>query len=165
MTSIYRVLRKQYAQAPYDGEGAFRFGGRWSSPGVRLAYASEHQSLAMLEYFVHLTPDDPPPDLVLVVAEIPDDTSRKDIQLEQLPPRWRETPAIPELATIGDQFVQMSEHLALLVPSALSLSERNWLLNPAHPEFKRIVVRPAERLEYDSRFFSAAHRSRKRRSK
>ena len=61
MRKVYRVLRKLYARTPLDGEGAYLYGGRWSSAGTRLAYTSEHQSLAMLEYFVHLDPDDAPP--------------------------------------------------------------------------------------------------------
>jgi len=56
----------------FDGEGAYRFGGRWSSPGVRLAYAAEHLSLAIVEYFVHLDPEDPPRDLVVATADVPD---------------------------------------------------------------------------------------------
>ncbi len=68
---MYRILRRAYAQKPLDGEGSYRFGGRWSSPGTRLAYAAERLSLAMIEYFVHIDPDDPPRDLVLVTAEIP----------------------------------------------------------------------------------------------
>ena len=44
---VYRVLRRAYARIPFDGEGAHRYGGPWSSPGVRLSYASEHQSLAI----------------------------------------------------------------------------------------------------------------------
>jgi RES domain-containing protein len=71
MTKVYRVLRKAFARAPFDGEGAYRYGGRWSSVGTRLSYTSEHQSLAMLEYFVHLDADDSPDDLVLATAEIP----------------------------------------------------------------------------------------------
>ena len=67
------MLRKAFARAPLDGEGAYLYGGRWSSPGTRLAYTSEHQSLAMLEYFVHLEAEEAPPDLVLVTAEIRDD--------------------------------------------------------------------------------------------
>lgn len=165
MTRIYRVLRKQYGQAPFDGEGAFRYGGRWSSPGIRVAYASEHQSLAMLEYFVHLTPEDPPPGLILAIAEVPNDISYKEIRAEELPAHWRETPAIPELAVIGDEFVQRAEHLALLVPSALSPNERNWLLNPAHPDFKRIEVQHTEPLDYDARLLPGTHRARKRGSK
>lgn len=165
MTKIYRVLRKQYAQAPFDGEGAFRYGGRWSSPGVRLVYASEHQSLAMLEYFVHLMPDDLPPDLVLAAAQVPGDIPRREIRVGELPARWRETPAPPELATIGDEFVERGEFAALLVPSALSPHERNWLLNPAHPDFKRITLQTIEPLHYDLRLLPGTHRSRKRGSK
>ncbi len=85
MSLVYRVLRKPYARSPFDGEGSFRFGGRWSSPGVRLSYASEHQSLAMLEYFVHLDKDDPPADLVLAVAEVPDGLVREKINPKTLP--------------------------------------------------------------------------------
>jgi RES domain-containing protein len=52
-----------------DGEGTHCYGGSSSSPGTRLSYTSEHQSLATLAYFVHLDMDDPPGDLVLAVAE------------------------------------------------------------------------------------------------
>ena len=80
MKLVYRVLRRAYARSPFDGEGAYRYGGRWSSPGVRLSYTSEHQSLAMLEYFVHLDKDDPPTDLVLAVAEIPEDVTGERVE-------------------------------------------------------------------------------------
>lgn len=80
MTCVFRVLRAAYARAPFDGEGAYRYGGRWSSPGTRLVYTSEHQSLAMLEYFVHLDPEDAPDDLVLATADVPDKLSRERIQ-------------------------------------------------------------------------------------
>ena len=71
MTRVFRVLREAYARAPFDGEGAYRYGGRWSNPGTRLVYTSEHQSLAMLEYFVHLDPEDAPNDLVLATRTFP----------------------------------------------------------------------------------------------
>jgi RES domain-containing protein len=93
LSRIYRVLRKAFAQAPFDGEGAYCYGGRWSSPGIRVSYASEYQSLAMLEYFVHLDADDPPPDLVLATAEVPDEIRRESIDESKLPSNWRETPA------------------------------------------------------------------------
>jgi len=88
------VLRKKYAGTPFDGEGAYRYGGRWSSPGIRLSYTSEHQSLAVLEYFVHLDKDDPPSDLVLAIGEVPNDLSRKRIDIADLPKNWR-APAAP----------------------------------------------------------------------
>jgi RES domain-containing protein len=147
------VLRKAYARAPFDGEGAYRYGGRWSSPGTRLSYASEHQSLAMLEYFVHLDQDDPPDDLVLAVAEIPDDLTREKIDPGNMPGNWRDSAPPPELARFGDEFVQRGEHCLLLVPSVLAPSEHNCLINPVHPDYTRIGVREVEPLGYDPRMF------------
>jgi RES domain-containing protein len=132
-------LRKTYARAAFDGEGAYRYGGRWSSPGTRLSYTSEHQSLAMLEYFVHLDVDDAPGDLVLAVAEIPDDLARERAEIGNLPANWRESAAPPVLAP----------------------NENNWLINPAHSDYNRIVVREVEPLSYDPRMFRK-QRSRRR---
>jgi RES domain-containing protein len=153
LTVVFRVLREAYARAPFDGEGAYLYGGRWSSPGTRLVYTSEYQSLAMLEYFVHLDPEDAPDDLVLATADVPDNLSRESIQARQLPAHWRETPAPPQLAEIGDMFVKKAETCLLLVPSALAVTENNWLINPQHPEFKKIAARAIEPLKYDSRMF------------
>ncbi len=161
MTRVYRVLRKPYAKTPFDGEGAYRYGGRWSSLGTRLSYASEHESLAMLEYFVHLDADDPPPDLILASAVVPDELDRERIDIRKLPGTWRETPAPAELARYGDEFVQRAKGCLLLVPSALAPSENNWLINPLHPDFRKIEARAAERLRYDARLFRREHRGRK----
>ena len=165
MTRIYRILRKPYAHSPFDGEGAYRYGGRWSSPGTRLVYASEHQSLAMLEYFVHLDPNDPPPELVLAMAEVPDDLTRDQVRVEKLPANRRIGPAPPELANIGDAFVQDAKRAVLVVPSALSPTENNWLLNPVHPDFRKIILRATEPLSYDSRMLPASHSAGKRKAK
>lgn len=92
MKLVYRVLRKAYARNPFDSEGAYRYGGRWSSSGVRLSYTSEHQSLAMLEYFVHLDKDDPPTNLVLAVAEVPADVTKEIVNVSEVPAKleaWR----------------------------------------------------------------------------
>jgi RES domain-containing protein len=162
-TKVYRVLRKTFARSPLDGEGAYRYGGRWSSPGTRLAYTSEHQSLAMLEYFVHLDADDAPPDLVLVTAEIPSDLPNERVTTDDLPPQWRRSPAPGELVRIGDEFVQRAERCVLIVPSALAPHENNWLLNPQHASFHRITVSPPEALSYDPRMFGARRSARRNR--
>jgi len=147
------VLRRTYAHTPFDGEGAYRYGGRWSSPGVRLSYASEHQSLAMLEYFVHLDKDDAPTDLVLAIARIPDDLSRQRVAIGDLPSNWRDAAAPTELAHFGDEFAQRGDHCLLLVPSVLAPAENNCLINPAHPDYKKIAVLELEPLNYDPRMF------------
>ena len=157
---MFRVLRAAYARNPFDGEGAYRYGGRWSSPGTRLVYTSAYQSLAMLEYFVHLDPEDAPDDLVLATADIPDHLSREQLHPRQLPRHWRETPAPSELAQIGDEFVKKTETCLLLVPSALAVNENNWLINPQHSEFKKIALRATEPLRYDSRMFRPSRRQK-----
>ena len=154
MTRVHRILRKRYAKTPFDGEGAYRYGGRWSSPGVRLAYASEHLSLAMIEYFVHLDRDDPPPDLVVATADVPDDVSRVIVSPGSLSATWRQTPAPVERAAIGDRFARRRRDAILVVPSALTPEESNWLLNPDHPDFARIRIQRPEPFAYDSRFFA-----------
>ncbi|MHB8215366.1 MAG: RES family NAD+ phosphorylase [Candidatus Sulfotelmatobacter sp.] len=162
MTRVYRVLRKAFARAPFDGEGAHRYGGRWSSVGTRLAYTSEHQSLAMLEYFVHLDSDDAPSDLVLATAEVPHDLPRKRLAAEDLPSNWRSSPAPAELARIGDEFVEEAESCVLIVPSVLAPHENNWLLNPHHASFRKLSVFGIEPLSYDPRMFTTErHRRRK----
>jgi RES domain-containing protein len=161
LTRVFRVLRAAYARTPFDGEGAYRYGGRWSNPGTRLVYASEHQSLAMLEYFVHLDPEDAPDDLVLATADVPDGVSRKRVRASELPANWRETPGPPELAQIGDDFVKKAENCLLLVPSALAVSENNWLINPQYPEFKQIALRATEPLQYDPRMFRQGSRRKR----
>lgn len=160
MSRIYRVLRKRYARSPFDGEGAYRYGGRWSSPGIRLSYTSEHQSLALLEYFVHLDKDEVPVDLVLAVAEVPDDLGRQTVEISHLPANWRAPAAPPELTRFGDEFVRRHEHCMLLIPSVLAPYENNCLINPAHPAFGRIVIQAPEPVAYDPRMFGGPRTQR-----
>ncbi len=106
----------------------------------------------MLEYFVHLDPEDMPRDLALSTASIPDDISRERIEPEMLPVNWRDTPAPHRIAEIGDNFVRRGGSAIVIVPSALSPAESNWLINPGHPEFRGIAIHPSEPFRYDRRF-------------
>lgn len=117
----------------------------------------------MLEYFVHIDTEDAPPDLMLVTAEIPNDMAKVVVGEAALTPRWRDSPAPAELAAIGDEFVQKGECCILVVSSALAPHENNWLLNPQHAGFGKIVVSRVEALRYDPRMF--APQGRRRRSK
>lgn len=151
MIRLYRLLSRRFAADPFGGEGSFRFGGRWSSPGTRLAYASEHQSLAMLEFLAHLQPGDDPDDLALAVAGVPDSVTREHVRPASLPGNWREAAAPAALARLGDDFARRVHTCLLFVPSALAPRERNCLINPAHPDFARIRIRPLEPFAFDLR--------------
>ncbi len=107
----------------------------------------------MIEYFIHIDPDDPPKDLVVVTAEVPNSVSSTAISPKQLTANWRESPSPPELADIGDRFFRDRRAAILILPSVLAPVESNWLINPQHPEFSRIRLHSVKAFEYDSRFF------------
>jgi RES domain-containing protein len=148
---LYRLLRKPFAAAPFDGEGSYRYGGRWSAPGTRIAYTAEHLSLAMIEYLVHLDPNHPPADLMLARARVPDDLPKLQLREDELPSGWKNYPAPESLALIGDKFVRNGEAAVLILPSALVPTENNWLLNPDHPHFQKIELDRTEPFHYDPR--------------
>ena len=107
----------------------------------------------MVEYFVHIDASDPPKDLVVAVADIPDTLSRAIVTLEDLPTDWEHIPAPPSLAKIGDSFAAECKVAILVVPSAVAPSESNWLINPLHPRFADIQLQHPEPFKYDARFF------------
>ena len=50
---LRRIDQKRHHKARHTGEGAFRVGGRWNTPGVRAVYASLDPATACLEVAVH----------------------------------------------------------------------------------------------------------------
>ena len=56
MGQAWRKVKEKHAATAFDGEGAWRFGGRWNSPGIRIVYTSGTKALAALESLVHLNP-------------------------------------------------------------------------------------------------------------
>ena len=107
----------------------------------------------MIEYFVHVDADLSLRDLVVVAADIPDRVSRLSVPARRLPRNWRASPAPLSLRAIGDAFVDQRKAAILMVPSVLAPNESNWLINPRHPEFAAIRLRPPEPFHYDLRFF------------
>jgi RES domain-containing protein len=69
-----------------------------------------------------------------------DDLARERIEVRDIPAIWRESAAPSELAALGDEFAQRGEHCVLIVPSVLAPAENNWLINPQHPDYKRIDI-------------------------
>ena len=148
---VYRLLRRRFAGAdPFDGEGSFLYGGRWSSVGVRISYAAVNRSLCVLEYLAHIDPLLVPDDLVIATLDIPDDL--RPAKTPMLPAEWKEYPAPAMLREIGDCFAREGESAFLLLPSVLVPEEQNVLLNPGHADCKRMVRRqPLVSFAYDSR--------------
>src|SRR5262249_30224678 len=151
LTRVWRICRRPYAA--FDGEGARQAGGRWNHRGVAVVYTSATLSLAALECFVHLDPSDAPTDLVVIPAAIPDRAARREIAAATLPPSWRRYPGSDALADLGTAWVRAGASAILVVPSAIVPRERNFLLNPAHPDFRQVRLGAAEPFSFDPRMW------------
>jgi RES domain-containing protein len=147
---LWRLIKSRYAADAFSGEGARLHGGRWNSPGTRVAYASSDAALAVLEVLVHLETASVLPSYSLVMATLPD--ALIEIAEESaLPAGWRASPPDPAAQAFGDAWVRSARSVALCVPSAIVRGGSNVLLNPDHPEFARFVVESVEPFEMDPR--------------
>ena len=105
--------------------------------------------MALLELLVQ---DDPlRAHYVLIPAHIPLDIPETLIEAAQLPADWRSIAARPALQEIGQAWLHSGSTALLSVPSAVLPAERNYLINPRHPDFGRIVLGPAQSLQTDTR--------------
>jgi RES domain-containing protein len=102
---------------------------------------------------VNLDVEEAPSDLVLVPADLPEEVAVEVVAREQLPVSWRKTPGPDALARLGSDWLRSRRSLALSVPSVVVPQERNYLLNPAHPEFARVAVGRREPFSFDPRMW------------
>lgn len=151
---VYRIEREKYLDKTLQGVGAaLTEGYRWNSLNTYLIYTAESRALATLEVSVHLDfIEDLPTDRFYVEIEIPDEIEILELSIEQLPENWDSKPPILETQFIGDDFVSQKNAAVLKVPSAIVPPEFNYLINPNHPDSKKIKVISIQRLEFDSRF-------------
>ncbi|WP_026711858.1 RES family NAD+ phosphorylase [Flavobacterium filum] len=151
---VYRIEREKYLDKTLQGVGAaLTEGYRWNSLNTYLVYTAESRALATLEVSVHLDfIEDLPTDRFYVEIEIPDEIEILELSIEQLPENWDSKPPILETQFIGDDFVSQKNAAVLKVPSAIVPPEFNYLINPNHPDSKKIKVISIQRLEFDSRF-------------
>jgi RES domain-containing protein len=150
---VWRICRSKYAASAFSGRGAEKTGGRWNHKGYAMVYASENLSLAALELFVHVSPGTMPADLVSIRGELPDSVSIEEIDEAALPDNWRVYPAPAALQRLGTEWLLGQTSLVLIVPSAITLLERNILLNPAHPEIKQLRLEAGRPFHFDPRMF------------
>ena len=152
MIRAWRVVKSKHASHAFDGEGSRLYGSRWNSPGVKIVHVSETLSLAILEIIAHLQNSAPLPQYVVFSVDF--DTSLvARVEMSELSPDWRASPSPSAAQQIGDLWVRRASSAVLEVPSALIPHERNYLLNPSHPAFTRVVISAQMPFDVDSRVF------------
>jgi RES domain-containing protein len=172
VTRLWRLAPARYD--PLSGEGARRFGGRWTSPGRPAVYLASQLPLAVLEVLVHVDRDTLPLDLAAFAVDVddalgpPDGWDRGDIAA--LPDGWRAVAQPAVCRAIGDAWLATpaAERSALLrVPTAVlppwaesagaGVPDGCWcaVLDPTHPGAARVTVAASHPFAFDRRIVGA----------
>ena len=151
--SLWRLVKAKHAATALDGEGARRYGGRWNERGTAVVYLGGTLSLAALETFVHLTAADAHLAFAVIEIIVPDDVTIAELNPDHLPFNWRAEPPPDGTKAIGTGWTRRGESLLLRVPSVIVPRETNYLLNPAHQDFRRLAIRPPQPFGFDERMW------------
>jgi len=147
MRRAWRIVKANHAATAFSGEGARLYGGRWNSVGTSVVYTSGSKALAALESLVHLNPP-----VIFRYVAIP--IEFEDTLVEkppEMPADWTEEPPPPSTRDLGDRWVKQARSVVLELPSVIIPGEMNYLVNPAHPDFKRIAIGNPEPFSFDPR--------------
>lgn len=148
----WRIVPEELAATAFDGEGARLFGGRWNSAGMPVVYAAQHLSLAALEVRVHIERTSMKKRYKCLTFEF-DDRLMATLPANSLPKHWQQEPPPPSLQAVGDHWLASADSVILAVPSVIIPTEQNFLLNPRHPDFKKIKVGNLTDFSFDYRLF------------
>jgi len=149
----YRITKRKWAATALDGEAAKRYPGRWNQRGHPVIYTASSRSLAILEILVHYEDHELLDEhFVCIPLQIPRESLLPPS--DPLPDDWRADPPPPSTRALGTAWLASNESLALTVPSTLVPAENNYLINPLHPDFDKLVIGEPEPLDLDSRLVS-----------
>jgi RES domain-containing protein len=147
----WRLDARQFAATWDSGEGAYRFGGRWSSAGVRAVYCALDASTTILEVAVHRgfkRMDTVPHSLTSLRLVEPRDVHI--VEAAALPnPNWLRS-GLPSAGQqeFGDAL--LAAHKFVLVPSVVSPNSWN-LVFVAARAVGRYILRSQEGFALDTR--------------
>ncbi|MGP8253674.1 MAG: RES family NAD+ phosphorylase [Terracidiphilus sp.] len=135
-----------------SGEGSKRASARWHSKGKLIVYLAESPAGAMLERLVHLldTEGQLPRTYELLRIEASEDTASKDL-LPLADVDWKDR--LDLTRQIGEAWLDSRETPLARVPSAILPHTWNVLLNPEHPDAKKLEVAEVIKERFDARLF------------
>ena len=149
--TLWRLVKQKHAATAFSGEGAAWFGGRWNPIGLPVVYLSETLSLAALELLVHLTLEDRRLLFAAIPVEVPEGIAIETLEPDTLPANWRDENVPQEAQAIGADWAAKKQSVLLRVPSVVIPNEHNYLANPHHPDFPRLIIQPSKPFSFDQR--------------
>jgi RES domain-containing protein len=90
-------------------------------------------------------------DYTAIPIEVPDDIPCRILSIPELTQGWDSAEHANSTRELGTTWADARETAILVVPSAVLPRERNYLINPRHPDFSRITFHEAEPFSFDKR--------------
>lgn len=152
MIEVFRLARAEFKNSMWSGEGGLHVDGRWHMPGKRIVYTAQSLSLAQLEVLDHIADRRQIPSLAHAVAGIPDTVKIATVDHSALPADWRRfAPYSAVTQHLGMAWLSEMSSAVFKVPSAVSETEWNFLLNPVHADFRLLNLGVSKDFSMDSR--------------
>jgi RES domain-containing protein len=149
----WRLTKEKLISEAFSGMGARIYGGRWNHKGILVVYIGGSIALAALEGFVHLDKDGKKIKFAYLRVEIPDSVKVKEISTRSLPKNWRDEPAPKSTKDIGTDWAERLESVILKIPSVLIPAEYNYILNPLHSDFPKLIIGKPIAFSFDPRMW------------
>lgn len=136
----------------FSAVGASLVGGRWNSPGLGVVYASRTFAGAMLECLAHAGIGRVPRTHVALEIAIPGAVAVERHDERSLPAGW-DHGDLAAARAFGDGWIRECRSAVLVVPSVVARREGTVVLNPTHPDFRKIKPGQPEPVLWDARLF------------
>jgi RES domain-containing protein len=145
---------RRYAADDLSGAGAAKSPGRWNDDGQSVLYAAPTIAIAVLETAAHVDDAGLPLNRYLVKIEVPAAlwAAKAVMEVSKLPIGWDAIPAGRVSVQAGADWLRAEGSLILLVPSVIVPEEQAALINPLHPDAKRLSATIVRKFEYNRLF-------------
>lgn len=144
---VYRITLTKFAdKLVASGRAA-----RWNPNETEAIYTASSRSLACLENVVHRSQVGLNQLFSVMTIEVPDSVKKEIVKLDDMPDNWREFAQMPLTQNIGEKWIKEAQTAILQVPSSIIEEEVNYLINPQHPDFKKIKLLKVDPFLFDVR--------------
>ena len=146
--TVFRITTEQWCKSL----NASGYPARWNARGSFVIYTAESRSLACLENLVHRSGEGNDSLYKVMLIEIPDTLTREAINPGTLIKGWHAINNYTYCQSFGSKWLIEMKSAVLQVPSVIIKKEHNYLINPNHPDFKKIKFTGNEDFDFDKRF-------------
>lgn len=153
---LWRISAETRLYLAHDlsGAGAARHPGRWNEEGQSAVYAAPTIAMAVLETAAHIDDAGLPLNRYLVRIVVPDSiwAAKEAMDVSRLPITWAAIPAGRVSVQAGADWLRNMTAAILEVPSVIVPEEPTALVNPLHPDSKKLSAEVVRLFEYNRLF-------------